>query len=100
MFRGTTPTHTFTVPIESSKIKEVRVIYSQNDKSILIKKTEDATVNDNEIKVKLTQEETFKFDCNAPVQIQIRVLTTSGDALLSNPITMTVGKCLDDEVLI
>ena len=50
------------------------------------------------MKVPLTQEETFLFK-EKVVTIVIRILTKSGDALVSKPITIDVTSCLDDEVL-
>ena len=101
MFKGTTPTHTFEVEdIDTSSIKEVKIIYSQKDREILEKKTKECTIQDGKISTKLSQEDTFKFESNTLVSIQIRVLTKGGDALISDLIMTGVGKCLDDEVLV
>lgn len=100
MVKGTTPTHTFNVPLDYSSIKTVKIIYSQRDKEVLVKRTEDCTIESGKISTKLTQDDTFKFECNTIVTIQIRVLTTDGDALASDLIMVNVGKCLDDEVLV
>lgn len=100
MFRGTTPTHTFEVDTDTSLIKEVKIIYSQKDKEILVKRTEDCTIEDGVISTKLSQEDTFLFEGNTIVTIQVRVLTMGGDALTSDLIMTGVGKCLDDEVLV
>lgn len=99
MIRGTTPIHTFTIPFDISLIKEVKIIYSQEDEQILCKRMEDCVLEGTVIKTSLTQEDTFKFDCKKPVQIQVRVLTIDHEVLASNIINVTVGKCLDDEVL-
>lgn len=100
MFKGTTPTHAFQVPIDSALIKEVKITYSQRDVEILVKRTNDCIIADGVISTRLTQEETFLFTSNVVVTIQLRVLTTNGDALIAEPIMMAVGKCLDDEVLV
>ena len=99
MIRGTTPTHIFRLPFETSALKEVRIIYSQNDEQILVKKTADCELNDNTISVTLTQEDTFKFDCTKCVQIQVRILTLEGQALASSIKHIKVDKCLDREVM-
>lgn len=99
MIRGTTPTHTFTLPFDTNLVKCVKVIYAQNDRVILTKKTDDCILSENKVKVKLTQEDTFAFDCKYTVQIQIRALALDGDSLISDIYTVSVGKCLDDEVL-
>ena len=100
MFKGTTPTHTFEVDMDTSLIKEVKITYSQNDKEVLTKRTEDCTVTEGAISTSLTQEETFLFESGKFVSIQVRILTLAGDALITEPMMMSVAKCLDDEVLI
>lgn len=100
MFKGTTPTHMFNVPIDTSIIKEVKITYSQRDKEVLVKRTEDCTISEGLITTRLSQEDTFLFEGNMIVTIQMRILTRGGDALIAEPIMMAVGKCLDDEVLV
>ena len=96
---GTTPIHTFVLPFDDSFISKVRVIYKQLDKVILKKETEDCTIEGNVVTVKLTQEETFRFDYNYFVHIQIRVLTSGNESLKSDIIMKGLTECLDDEVL-
>ena len=97
--RGSTPTHIFEIPFDTEIVKEVRITYSQNDIDILNKETEDCTITGNEIITELTQEETFLFDDNYPVQIQIKVLDVNDKIHPSDIITKSVKKCLNDEVL-
>ena len=100
MFKGTTPTHTFNIPIDTSLIKEVKITYSQKDKEILVKRTNDCTIDKGTITTRLSQEDTFLFESNNIVTIQLRVLTLGGDAMIADPIMIAVGKCLDYEVLV
>ena len=100
MFNGTTPTHIFEVPIDTSLIKEIKIIYSQKDREVLVKRTGDCTIEVGKITTRLSQEDTFLFECNTLVTIQLRVLTTGGDALISDLMMTSVGKCLDNEVLV
>ena len=99
MLVGTTPTHIFNVPLSASEIAEVRVLYSQNDKLLVTKTTDDCTIQDEQISVTLTQEDTFLFDADKFVEIQIRVLTPGGNALGSIPETVGLTKCLSTEVI-
>ena len=99
MIRGTTPTHNFDIPFDTSMVKEVKVIYAQNDVVILEKRTEDCQLNGNTISVTLTQEDTFKFDCKKHVEIQVRILANNGEVFSSIPHKVGVAKCLDKEVL-
>lgn len=99
MIRGTTPTHIFTLSIDSSYLKNIRITYAQDDKIILQKEIEDCETDGFAVKVTLTQEETLMFNCKKLVQIQVRALTYSGEALACPVMQTTVGKCLDSEVL-
>lgn len=100
MIRGTTPTHVFTVPFDTSIIKTVRVIYKQNNNQVVCKENDDVEMDGNVVSVKLTQEDTFKFKHGQNVKIQLRVLTQDGEAMSSDIIVDSVQECLDDEVLV
>ena len=41
MIRGTTPTHIFNIPFDTSLVDEVKITYAQEDEIILIKGTAD-----------------------------------------------------------
>lgn len=99
MIQGTTPTHQFTIPMDASSVDKVRVTYAQKDQVLLVKENEDCSIDGNVIEVKLSQEETLLFDEFSSVQIQVRVLTTGGDALASDLIRVPCGAVLDKEVL-
>jgi hypothetical protein len=99
MIQGTTPTHQFTIPMDATVVQMVRVVYAQKDKVLLVKEGDECRVEGNVIEVKLSQEETLLFDEFSSVQIQVRVLTTAGDALASDLIRVPCGAILDKEVL-
>ena len=92
---GTTPKHTFTFPCETNNNQELKITYSQNKKIILEKYLADCEVDKNSVSYKLTQEETFLFANDVNVELQVRVLTTTGDVLASNIRIVTVERCLD-----
>lgn len=98
MIKGTTPTHVFTIPFDTSSINKVRVIYAQNEEILFVKETEDCVVKDNTIEVTLTQTNTLLFDHKKPAEIQLRILTKAGDALASVVERVGVGKLLENEV--
>lgn len=99
IYQGSTPTHYFEIPISGSKVKDVEIAYEQNERVILIKETADCTITENEVIVKLSQEDTFLFDKNYPVKIQIRLLDYNDNVLPSDEITKSVKRCLSKEVL-
>ena len=98
--RGTTPTHTFTIPFDTNTIDKVRIIYSQDGKEVLRKLIGDCEIGDKDVKTTLTQEDTFKFDCTLPVEIQMRILTKGGETINSHIEKVGVARCLDNEVLV
>lgn len=98
MIVGTTPTHTFNIPFDTS-IMDVRVIYAQNNNVVLTKIGEDCKVENKTVSVTLTQEDTFLFDHKSPVEIQLRILTSNGCVLASIPKKVGVTKCLENVVM-
>lgn len=99
MIRGTTPTHIYNIPFDPELIQSLRIIYVQNDEMLFVKERKDCIVDGRQISVKLTQEETLMMDAAQLVEIQMRVLTTGGDALASKPKKVAVGRLLEDEVI-
>ena len=99
MPQGTNPWNTYKLPFSTDLVKKVRITFAQKD-GLKIKKTEkDAQMEGNIVKVRLTQEDTFRLNEMLPVQHQIRVLTKNGDVFKSKVETFSVDKCLDREVL-
>lgn len=97
MIKGTTPTHTFTIPFDVSGIEKVKIIYAQDD--VVVCEKTDCVLKGTTIQTTLTQEDTLKFDHKKAVQIQLRILTAGGQALASVIEKVGVSKCLDNEVL-
>lgn len=99
MPRGTNPWITYRLPFSTDLVEKVRVVCKQRD-GLKIKKTEkDAEMDGNIVKVRLTQEDTFRLNENLPVNHQIRVRTINGDVFKSKVYTFSIGVCLDSEVL-
>ena len=100
MIKGTTPLHTFSLPFDTESVKTIQITYAQDDVVKLTKKNPDVQLSGNTASVKLTQEDTLKFNADSCVEIQVRVLTTGGDALASDIIKTGCRRILDDEVLV
>ena len=124
IMRGTTPYHSFILPIKAEEIDKIYLTYLQNDKVILDKTNEDVTITDivdlyeNASMEELTEEElnscqvvlhmsqedtlAFKFypaaEKNIAV-IQVRLLTTDGEAYASDPVTERIMGVLKDGVI-
>lgn len=71
--RYTTPTHTFTVPLDTSKITLLSIAYEQRGALVVEKRLEDAVMGEQTISVRLTEQETARFAARTPVHIQLRV---------------------------
>lgn len=99
MIRGTTPTHTFTLPFAVETVKSVRVIYAQGERVVFTKEMNECELANNTITIKLTQSDTLAFDHKTPVDIQVRILTVDDDSLVSDIRRVMVDRCLDNEVL-
>lgn len=124
IIRGTTPYHTFVLPMSSDSIDSIYVTYLQNGEVLFEKTNEDLTIQaledelenasvestdeemevSSEVVVHLTQEDTLKFvfypaaEKNIAV-IQLRVLDTDGEAYASDPIRERVFGILKDGVI-
>lgn len=99
MRQGTTPTHTFQLPVDADTLKQVKIIYVQCGKQVLAKYKKDCTSEGKTVRVTLSQEETFMFECCYPAQVLVRALTADGLAPASKPMPFTVEPIYDDEVL-
>ena len=122
--RGTTPYHSFVLPLKTEDISEVYITYLQNMEVILDKTISDVTIVDIdneyenasmnepledfvpscELTIHLTQEDTLKFHFYPAAEkniavIQIRVLTTEGEAYASEPIHERIFGILKDGVI-
>ena len=99
MIRGTTPTHIFKLPIDTSEICKVRITYRQSGKTVLEKTEQDITMDGDTISYQLTQEESLTFG-TANAELQVKVLTSSGNVMASNIIKLSIGEILNTEVLV
>lgn len=100
MIRGTTPTHTFNLPFDTYLIDKIKISYAQDGNVVLTKEKDDCTLQGNSVKVRLTQEETLKFNARYKVQIQVRVLTTESDSLASKIYERSMEDILEEGVLV
>ncbi len=100
MIRATTPTHTFVLPFDYNEIVlKCLVTYKQFGKIIIDKREGDIRVEGNTAIVQLSQRETNLFNSFSEAEVQIRVLTNTGDALASQIFELSVRDVLNDEVL-
>ena len=107
MIRATTPLQEFTFESNPADFARILITYKQ-DEVIIMEKTQadlsfSSFIGEDGIIVyvaafRMTQEEANMF-APEPVRVQVRVLTSDGEALASDIATMRVTDVLDDEVL-
>ena len=99
MKQGTTPTHTFLLPFDTSNIKALEITYAQHDSILITKRIEDCILEGDVVTVELSQEDTFKFDITTQIQMQLRVLTITNQAYATDILLTSISKSLSKEVL-
>lgn len=101
LYRGTTPTHSFTLPDELNGVElaALYITYRQDGNAVLEKALSDVSVESGVVTVHLTQEDTLSFRADSVVQIQIRLRTAAGNAMASDVIRVDVGRVLKDGVI-
>ena len=99
MYRGTTPTFTFTLPFESSQITSLNLCFVQWGEIVLEKTLSDCRPDGNTLQIDLTEAETLQFDAGkGMVEMQLRV--GCGDArMASNIMIVSVERILKDGCL-
>lgn len=103
MFRATTPTHTFVLPIDTSICDEILITYMQC-KTMLEKHYQDGILPEgmsleaNKVILVLTQEETKLFG-DGFVRVQLRVLTNDNKVYDSQKFTIFAEKALNEDIL-
>lgn len=99
MIRFTTPTHVFKTNIDLTQADVIFITYKQGGSTVVEKTKEDLTIEQDQLSVKLTQEDTGKFVQGNPVEIQIRVRFGDDTAIASNIMKTTVERVLKDGVI-
>lgn len=103
MYRATTPTHTFTLEVQTSTCDEILVTYKQGD-IILNKHYENGTLpsgmtlDDKKVIIKLTQEETLLFAGGKYAEVQLRARIGT-DVLDTSIFKVTISNALNEEIL-
>lgn len=99
MIRGTTPTLTFTLPIQADTITLLNIAFSQRRRIVFEKSLDDVETYDNTIKVTLSEAETLKLMSDgSDVEIQLRVGVW--DVRLASEIfRVSVDRILKDGIL-
>ncbi len=99
MPQGTNPWYVYHLPFDTGLVAKARLLIKQRD-GLKIKMTEkDAVMDGKIIKFRLSQEDTFRLNAQLPAERQLRIKTVTGDLFKTKPVTYTINRCLDKEVL-
>lgn len=107
LIRATTPTHYFRTTIDPDGLKRILVTYKQNKRVVLEKEKSDLTITSEVVddatvytmSFKMTQGEANRFRDDAPIYVQVRILTNDGAAAASKIFALDGETVLNDEVL-
>lgn len=99
MRQGTNWPHGFTIPFDTSSVKEVLISYAQDYVEVFQKREKDCTMEGNHISVQITQEESFRLVSGKRLQVQLRLLTIDNEPLITKIFTVPVEMALNKEVL-
>lgn len=99
MYKGTTPTYTFTFDdFDPTTVEEVILTIAKQNGTVLLEKTsEDLEITSDSISVYLSQEETLYFP--GVIQMQINFLFSDDTRCATDIVTKTWEKNLHDEVM-
>lgn len=96
MVRGGTHIHGFFIPFNYNEIRDIYITYSQKNKIVIEKKTEDCTYNEQKkcVQINLSQTDTLSFAApgitstpeDSLVIIQVRLILNDESAYVSVPI--------------
>jgi len=105
MYTGTTPTHSFKLPFDTSTLKAIQVIYKQGGMKMtkLYKNNKlpsGMSIDGAYVYVRLTEMETNAFSPDSLALCQIRVRTEEDNVIPSKIKQIKVYDSLDTEVLI
>ena len=97
MWRGTTPTYTFTLPdgVNLEDFSSVYLTFAQNGHTVLEKTKDELEAADGGFRLLFSQADTLSFS-PGPVKIQLRARLPDGTAVASNVISTTAQEVLKD----
>lgn len=101
MIRGTTPTFTFNLPCAVNMIQNLYITFEDKEGEIVLEKAlADCTASESSVSVTLSQEETLRFKERTQIRLQVRALTTEGDAVASKIHKISVKEILKEGVIV
>lgn len=107
--RGTTPTHTFTLPVKSEDVEAIYVTYAQFETAVVELSGDDVSLTDVDTdagsdsgsvaSITLSQTDTLLFNSGASAQVQVRFRSNDGTAFASQKIKIIIEDVVKDGVI-
>lgn len=98
MYRGTTPTLTFTLPIEAATITALNIALAQRGRVVVSRDLDGVETDGRKITMTLTEEETLRLYADVELRIQVRV-GVGAARMASQVFTVPVERILRDGAL-
>jgi hypothetical protein len=98
MIQGTTPTHTFNLPLEVVNVRDVKIAYVQNRQVVFRKGTKDCVLTESKVQVDLTQQDTFSLSHLATYDIEFKAFTLNNKVIGKKFRSLKVEESVDKEV--
>ena len=99
MYRGSTPTLVFNLPIEADQLETAYVTVVQLGRPIIDKPLAECEADGTALRVRLTQEETLKMIDKTQAKVQFRGKTITGDVIISAIFEVMPEQILHDGVI-
>lgn len=99
MYRYTTPTLQFNLPIETNILDECYVTIKQSEGVLIEKQLAEMTAEDKTLKITLTQEETALLKANEYMYIQLRCKDKNANAYASKIFKIATEQVLKEGVI-
>ena len=99
MYRYTTPTLQFDLPIETKALEECYVTIKQSEGVLIEKQLAEMTAEDKTLKVTLTQEETALLKANEYMYVQLRCKDSNANAYASKIFKIAAEQVLKEGVI-
>lgn len=103
--RGTTPTHTFTLPVKSEDVEAIYVTYAQFETAVVELSGDDVSLTDvkdaesdsgSVASITLSQTDTLLFNGGASAEVQVRFKSNDGTAFASQKIKIIIEDVIKD----
>ena len=95
LIRGTTPTLSFSIPVNENEISKICIAFANNKKDVVFRKNEDDVFYSHagEVSVTLKQEDTLSLESGRNAYIQIKIKLNDGNVIDNEIIAENREKC-------